>query len=78
MSTYYTIKIFKHFTSSSQKSVIDGKGEITKLKAPVHTGQIQPYIWLKDGGLWTTLEGGKLWKNSRSKQKTEICWADFE
>ena len=44
----------------------------------IHTGQIRPHNWLKDGGLWTILEGGKLWKNSRSKQKTEICWADFE
>ena len=43
-----------------------------------HTGQIRPYNRLKVGGLWTILEGGKLWKYSRSKQKTEICWADFE
>ena len=48
------------------------------LSASGHTGQIRPYNWLKVGGLWTILEGGKLWKNSRSKQKTEICWADFE
>jgi hypothetical protein len=43
-----------------------------------HTGQIRPHNQLKDSRLWTILEGGKLWKNSRFKQKTEICWADFE
>ena len=43
-----------------------------------HTGQIWPYFPLKDGGLWTILDGGKLWKNSGSNQKTEIRRADFE
>ena len=47
-------------------------------KQDFHTGQIRPYNQLKVGRLWTILEGGKLWKYSRSKQKTEICWADFE
>ena len=42
-----------------------------------HTGQMRPYYQWKAGGLLTTLEGGKWWKNSKSRQKTEFGWADF-